>query len=90
MDRMILIIVVIVALVGVVGLFSNYNFGSTDALTHGSLTGNAVAGTGDCTACAGFSPVCARLNHRLLTFENACSARCAGATIVRDSPCERI
>ncbi len=100
MERAILVIVLIVALVGVVGLFSTYNFGPADAIpatgyASGSLTGNAVtsgnaAPNYDCSACAGYAPVCAKLNNRYITFKNACEAGCSGARVVRAFACERI
>lgn len=91
MERAILVIVLVVALVGVVGLFSNADF-SSDALTKGGITGNVVAGTSnyDCSACAGYAPVCGKLNHRYNTYENACEAACSGARIVREYSCELI
>jgi|GEM_PF-1798317 len=103
MERAILVIVLIVALVGVVGLFSTYNFGPTDAIPATSyasngVTGNVVAGSTateavpayDCNSCAGYAPVCAKLNNRYITFANACEASCSGARLVREFACERI
>ncbi len=88
MERALLVIVLIVTLVGIVSLFSRYPIAEgSDALASG-LTGNVVAG--DCSSCAGYAPVCARLNHWLLTFPNECEARCQGAVVVADRSCQQL
>ncbi len=91
MERAILVIVLLVAMVGVVGLFASYDFGPSDTLDAG-ITGHVVASGGhvDCGSCAGYAPVCAKLNNRYITYENACEATCSGARVVRTFPCEQI
>ncbi len=99
MERAILGIVLIVALVGVIGLFSRYDFASSqDALaTVASPTGNVVAGPAaasaaatDCSSCAGFAPVCAKVDNIYMTFPNACEAQCAGGTVATHYSCAQI
>lgn len=93
-ERAILVIVLIVALVGVVGLFTNYNFSATDALEGGDVTGNVVADHSkanyDCNACAGYAPVCAKLNNWYITYNNPCEATCANAEIAIEKPCNAV
>ncbi len=97
MERAILGIVLIVALVGVIGLFSRYDFASSqDALASVSPTGNVVASqssataTQSCDSCAGFSPVCAKMDNIYMTFPNACEARCAGGVVAAQYSCAQI
>jgi hypothetical protein len=87
-ERAILVIVLMVALVGVVGLFTSYDFSAADAL-QGGMTGNVVAtpASYDCTACAGYAPVCAKRNHLYKTYTNACEAVCDNAEIAIEKPC---
>ena len=89
MDRALLMIVAIVGVVGAVGILTSYNFlAGQDAID--SPTGNVVASSQQCGSCAGNQPVCAQVNNRLITFQNACEAQCANAKIAADIPCERI
>jgi hypothetical protein len=93
MEKAILGIVLIVAVVGIVGVFSRYPFlQGEDALVDGGITGNVVsepvAEPTGCGSCSGYAPVCASINHRYLTFPNACEAACSGAELVDDVPCE--
>ena len=91
-ERAILVIVLLVAIVGVVGLVSRYDFGGGQALlTGGDVTGNVVTETAmpatTCATCAGYSPVCARINNNYKTYPNACAAQCDGAVVAADAPC---
>ncbi len=91
MERTILVIVLIVALVGVVGLFSSYDFTSpADALPATGMAITELSHGQACGQCAGYAPVCVRVNNRYATFANACEAECAGGRIVRQFACERI
>lgn len=94
MERAILVIVAIVAIVGAVGIFTSYDFmAGEDVFGDGGMTGNVVAETGnaqDCSSCSGYAPVCAKVNQRYITFANACDARCSGAEVAADFPCENI
>jgi hypothetical protein len=94
MEKAILAIVLIVALVGVVGLFTRYDFtAGQDALAGGDVTGNVVRDTQsvtDCSNCGGYAPVCARINNKYRTYPNACAARCSGAAVSADVPCENL
>jgi hypothetical protein len=94
MEKAILAIVLIVALVGVVGLFTRYDFtAGQDALAGGDVSGNVVRGTqgaATCGNCGGYAPVCARINNLYRTYPNACAARCSGAAVAADVPCESL
>ncbi len=94
MERAILVIVLIVALVGVVGLFASRPF-PADALTgqDNGISGHVVAEPGmamNCNTCVGFSPVCGKRNHWYITYPNACTAECDGASIEAEYACEHI
>jgi len=93
MEQAIYAIVGIVFFVSIVGLFSAYNFGGADAI---SPTGNVISvpeassEKAVCGACGTYEPVCAKLNHRLITYDNACDAACAGAELKFKAQCSAL
>lgn len=83
-------IVGFVVLVGFITIFPIDNL----QLGQDSLAGNVVLAhqtreETSCTQCEG-KPVCAIKDQRAIDYNNACNARCNGATVIHDNYCATI
>lgn len=83
----------LLALVALISLVAFVGVLTIARLPEGGITGNVVSEAQlkgfDCSACEG-KPVCAGVNGKAYTVENACSAVCADLHVIADVPCSRI